>query len=145
MPRADWAQASKAMASAKAFGAISRRTVTATAAIATSIGSSGATATATVSAVAPPTKGVKRQLEPGDRQVDQPRPVDVGAAGGLSRYWRRSYQPWPVEQGADLHHPHIVVGVAEREPLDRGPARSQSSDGGGDQPEQQQPTSANGA
>ena len=30
------------------------------------------------------------------------------------RCWARSYQPWPVEQAADLHHPHIVVGVAER-------------------------------
>ena len=31
----------------------------------------------------------------------------------------------PVEQRADLHHPHIVVGVAEPEVADLGPAAKQ--------------------
>ena len=35
------------------------------------------------------------QDQSGDRQVDQPRPVDVRTAGGFSRCCARSNQPWP--------------------------------------------------
>ena len=38
--------------------------------------------------------------------------------GGFSRYCRRSNQPCPWSRRADLHDPHIVVGIAEPEPAD---------------------------
>ena len=38
-------------------------------------------------------RGREQQLQAGDRQVDEPRPVDVGA--GQAVLLARSYQPWP--------------------------------------------------
>ena len=111
----------------KAIGATSRRTVTASAAIAASIGSSGATATAVCSAIRPPNKGVSSSFSPAigrstsrDQWMLAPASADAGA---------RSYQPWPASRRADLHHPHIVVGVAEREDADRAPAVEQHEGG----------------
>ena len=85
----------------------------------TSIGSSGATATAICSAIRPPKSGVNSSFSAGDRQVDEPRPVDVGAGQPVLG---EIVPALAGEQAADLHHPHIVVGVAEREDADRAPA-----------------------
>ena len=93
--------------------------ISATAHIATSIGSNGATVTAIVSAVLPPKKGVNSSFSPA---IGRSTSRDQWMLEPARRCCWRSYQPWPVEQAADLHHPHIVVGVAEREALDPRPA-----------------------
>ena len=112
MPRPSRRRRARRWRADRRCGATSRRTVTAIAAIATSIGSSGATATAICSAVRPPNSGVNSSFSAGDRQVDEPRPVDVRAGQAMLG---RSYQPWPASRARTCIDPHIVVGVAERE------------------------------
>ena len=57
----------------------------------------------------------------GDRQIDQPRPVDVRAERRVQPILAKVEPVLPVEQRADLHDPHVVVGIAEAEPADLGP------------------------
>mgnify|MGYP003296022843 CR=1 FL=1 len=68
----------------------------------------------------------QRQDHPGDGQIDQPRPVDVGAAMRRVEAMLDEVEPaLPVEQGADLRDAHIVVGVAQREAAHLPPAGEQ--------------------
>ncbi len=63
----------------------------------------------------------KRQDQPGERKIDQPRPVDVGAERRAQPVLAKVVPVLPMEQAAHLHHAHIVVGIAEREDVDRRP------------------------
>ena len=55
----------------------------------------------------------------GDRQVDQPRPVDIAAAMRRVEPMLGEVVPaLAAEPGADLRHAQIVVGVGQRERLD---------------------------
>ena len=90
MPLAEPAQASRAMASGQAMPATSRRTTTVIAVIATSIGSSGATATAICSAIRPPKSGVKMSFS---AAIGRSTSRDQWMFDPASRCWERSYQP----------------------------------------------------
>jgi len=61
----------------------------------TSIGNKGASAAAAFSAVAPPMKGVSRSLRPAIGRSTSRDQWMSAPVGGLSLYWRRSYQPCP--------------------------------------------------
>src|SRR6476646_6928628 len=63
-------------------------------------------------------KWPKRQDQAGDRKIDQPRPMDIGAEWRVEAILPKVEPALPVEQGADLHHPHFVVGIAEAEIAD---------------------------
>ena len=120
---------------AEGVGAISRRAISAIATIATSIGSSGAIATAIVSAVRAADEGREAAAcSAGDRQVDQPRPVDVGARR-ISRCWRRSYQPWPSSRARTCII-RILSSVSPSAKPWIPPQRSHDQPGGDAEPEQ---------
>ena len=86
--------------------------------------SKGAIAAAQRSASAPPRNGRSAQDQPGERQIDQPRPVDVGAAvRGVEPVLDEVEPVLPAEQVADLRHAQIVVGIAKREAADLAPFR----------------------
>src|SRR4051794_29448911 len=63
----------------------------------------------------------KKQDQSRDRQIDQPRPVDVRAKWGVHPVLAKVEPALPVQQRAHLHDPHIVVGVAETEVADVAP------------------------
>ena len=62
------------------------------------------------------------QDQPGERQVDQPRPVDVGAVRPVHLVLAQVEPVLPGEQRAHLADAHIVVGVGEDEAGDVVPA-----------------------
>jgi hypothetical protein len=70
-------------------------------------------------------EGLQREDQARDRQIDEARPVDVGARGGIEFILAQVEPALPVQQRADLGHAEIVVCVAEREPVDRAPAPPQ--------------------
>ena len=75
----------------------------------------------------------KQQDQSRDRQIDQPRPVDVRAVWRVHPVLAKVEPALPVQQRADLHHPHIVVGIAQGEVADAVPAVE-------DEPAQERPS-----
>ena len=57
-----------------------------------------------------------------DGKIDDPRPVDVEARRRIEPIVAQIIPALPVEQGTHLHQAHIVVGIAQRQPVDRRPA-----------------------
>ena len=110
-------------ASGQAAGATRRRTISASDIISSSNGRSGATATAICSACAPVMNSAAQQDEAGNRQIDEPRPVNIEAGWPVHLVLAKVEPALPVEQGTDLAHAHIVVGIGKDEAGDVVPAR----------------------
>jgi hypothetical protein len=86
-------------------------------------------------------EGRQQEIEPGDRQVDDPRPVNVEPLRRAQPVLAQVIPILAAEQpGAHLHDPQIVVGVAEREALDAGPIAPDHVNGGGKPEEEHQRT-----
>jgi hypothetical protein len=64
----------------------------------------------------------KRKDNCGDGQIDEPRPMDVGAIGRVQPVLAKVEPVLAREQRTNLAHPQIVVGVAKREETDPVPA-----------------------
>ncbi len=63
----------------------------------------------------------EQQDQASQRQVDQPRPMDVGAQRRVQPILAKIVPVLAGEQRTNLAHPHIVIGVGEHEELDRVP------------------------
>ena len=80
-----------------------------------------------------PDERPEQQDEPGDRRIDQPRPVHRGAVGRVEPVLGEVVPALAVEEIAHFHEPHGIVGVVDK----RHPAvdRAEDEADGGDQKE----------
>ena len=60
-----------------------------------------------------------------DRQIDNPGPMHVKPDRRIEPILAQIKPALPSEQRAHLHQPHVIVGIAQREPAHRVPAINQ--------------------